>query len=445
MNHTNREVTLDQILQAKEDRVRLQNELLRTYQCPLISFTMNIAGPVKNSPLIQRGFQEGLKALSRHLQDAAIRKCTVDISITGCQALYAVNIDAAELKKICIAIEDETPLGRLFDMDVLDTDGTKLERKNLRNCIVCHAPGRACASRRIHPVWQLQSVTNDILHKHFAQVDREQIAKLAVQSLLDEVYTTPKPGLVDRRNNGSHTDMNIIHFVASANALKPYFSECVKIGQDTSVFQPQHTFLLLRQAGIAAEKTMYDATGGVNTHKGAIYTLGILCGAIGRFWTPECPIAEIPAILSECAQMVRESVESDFTRSDGTTAGLRLYGQHGLTGIRGEVAAGLPAVANISLPVYKDGLNKGLSSNDAGVIALLHLIASVKDTNLYHRGGTIGAHWAAKSALALLENTPSITQIEELDDSFIARNLSPGGCADLLAVTYFIYSLYSQE
>ncbi len=439
------EVTLQQILQAREDRVRLQQQLLRDFGCPLICFTMNIAGPVKNSPLIQRGFQEGLHALSMQLPTKSVRKYCVDSSITGCQAMYAVNMDAAELKQICTSIEESTPLGRLFDMDVLDTNGTKLERNSLRGCIVCGKPGRGCAAGRLHPVAELQAVTDQILRDHFIQVDTEQIASTAVQSLIDEVNTTPKPGLVDRRNSGSHTDMDIGHFIASANSLKPYFKECVKIGQDTAAHLPQETFSLLRQAGLAAEKTMYRATGGVNTHKGIIYTMGILCGSIGRLWTPEAPIAENAAIASECARIVSNSIDSDFASADSSTAGLQLYRKYGMKGIRGEVAAGLPSVTGISLPAYKDGLNKGLSPNDAGAVTLLHLIAKVKDTNLYHRGGCEGAAWAVEAAQMLLSNAacPPISMIGKLDEAFIDRNLSPGGCADLLAVTYFLHSLNS--
>ena len=441
MSELSKEVTLAQMLQAREDRVHLQHQMLQSYRCPLICFTMNIAGPVKVSALIQRGFEVGLAALDAQLKENFVKKRCIDISATGCQALYAVNMEASALKQICVAIEGNSPLGRLFDMDVIDTNGIKLERTDLRGCIVCGAPGRACAAGRIHTVAQLQEVTTGILLEHFEEAYRLEIAEAAVQSLIEEVYTTPKPGLVDRRNNGSHTDMDVSLFAASAYALKSYFHECVKIGQNTATLQPQSTFLLLRQVGIEAESTMYRVTGGVNTHKGAIYTIGLLCGSLGRLWDPETSMPPTSKILSECSKIVRQSVESDFASADGCTAGLKLYRLHGLKGIRGEAAAGLPAVANISLPVYQNGLKKGLSSNDAGAIALLHLISHVEDTNLYHRGGRDGALWAAKSARALLESNPTAKQIEELDDAFIARNLSPGGCADLLAVTYFLHRL----
>ena len=206
---------------------------------------------------------------------------------------------------------------------------------------------------------------------------------------------------------------------------------------------PQKTFPLLRQAGISAEDTMYRATGGINTHKGIIYTLGLLCGSIGRLWCPDAPIADTATIVAECSRLVCHSVDADFSSDSASTAGLQLYRTLGITGVRGEVAAGLPSVIHIGLPAYREALQSGLSPNDAGAVTLLHLISRVTDTNLLHRGGQTGAAWAKTAAQTLLQAAafPSVSQIEQLDDEFIARNLSPGGCADLLAVTYFLHSL----
>lgn len=454
-------ITLEQILLAREARAAYQQDLLATYCCPLVCFTMNIAGPVKTSPLIERAFDMGLAELISCLPASEILFKDVQKEKTGCQAMLAVNMDADKLKKICTDIEDASKLGRLFDMDVLDSDGGKLDRSlvngRARNCLVCGAPGRGCAARRLHTVSELQAVTHSIMKEHFAQADSDRIAALAVQSLKDEVTTTPKPGLVDRRNNGSHDDMNLELFLCSADALRPYFSECVRIGMNSCHLPPHETFPLLRTAGINAEQTMYQATDGVNTHKGAIYTMGVLCGALGRLWTPEKPVsASLECLLEECAYIVAPHVKADFKAIEALrrisasnnsaseiTAGGRLYLESGLTGIRGEVAAGLPSVTHIALPVYTKALQDGLHPNDAGAVTLLHLIARVNDTNLYHRGGRDGAAFAANAARTLLESTasPSAKQLEDLDDAFIAKNLSPGGCADLLAVTYFLYHL----
>ena len=440
-----KEITLSEILEAREHRVAVQQELLHRHRKSLICFTMNIPGPVKLTPLIARGFRDGCRALLHSLEDENIpvMHWAATETPTGCEAFCIADADAQKLKSIAVSIEDGSSVGRLFDMDVLTPDGQKLTRDRVggksRDCIVCGAPGQGCASRRAHSVPELQAATNRLLTEHFARADAERYAHLAVQSLLEEVHTTPKPGLVDDRNTGSHKDMDVATFETSAHALRPYFAECFRIGHQTASLPPADTFPGLRAAGLEAEKAMYCATFGVNTHKGVIYSMGILCGALGRLWRADDPAVSLPRLLEECRQIVSESAASDLA-AGGETAGLQLYRAKGLPGIRGEAAAGFPSVANIGLPAFRDALAKGLDRDRAGVIALLHLIAEVEDTNLYHRGGEDGAAFARQQAAALLPY-PARQQLEELDDTFISRNLSPGGCADLLAITYFLDSL----
>lgn len=439
------EVTLSQMLDARDERVRKQKNILNRFKYPLISFTMNIAGPIKTSPLIERSFFEGVKLLKESLPQGSIVHQNIDIKPTGCEAIFSVKYEAQKLKDMCSSIEESLSIGRLFDMDVIAADGSKLERKKPRSCFVCGAPGMACAAGRVHPVSELQAVTEKIMENYFFLLDKERCCALAVKSLLDEVYTTPKPGLVDCRNNGSHNDMDINTFEKSAHSLKPYFDECFSIGKNTANLSPSETFSLLRNAGILAEKTMYNATGGINTHKGAIYSMGILCAAIGRLWLPQTPVICASDICSQSAKIVKEAVQKDFEQIDLATAGGRLYLKHGISGIRGEAASGFDSVLKIGLPCYKKLKSKNLSSNDAGAITLLYLISSVKDTNLYHRGGIKGAEYAVNVTKKLLADFPEPTkgQIEMLDDAFIEQNLSPGGCADLLAITYFLYNFES--
>ena len=451
------EVTLTEMLEAREARVRRQEVLREQYGVPLISFSLNIAGPVKDSPLLRRAFRAGLEQL-----DAGLRAWGLKVlhreekrAVTGCEALYAADAPAEKVKALCVSIEDGSPLGRLFDMDVLSPEGFKLDRSSVgggpRNCIVCGAAGPGCASRRLHPVPALQEATGRIIGDYFAAADRERAATLVTRALLDEVCVTPKPGLVDRRNSGSHRDMDIFTFTASAAALTPYWSRCVEIGQRTAGRPSAETFCALRQAGQAAERTMFSATAGVNTHKGAIFTLGLLCGAVGRLWSTEDPCREPEVLLSECAGLARAALEADFAAlGDGDvprTAGERLYLSRGLTGIRGEAARGLPTVRDAALPALRRALHTGRSRNNAGAIALLHLIAATEDTNMIARGGMEAAQAARAACAAVLERDPlpPVEVIEQLDRDFIRQNLSPGGCADLLAAAFFLLSWQEED
>lgn len=441
-------VTLMEMLGAREARAMRQQQLLEEYQLPVISFCLNIAGPVKNSPVLRRVFREGLERLACALLAGRldiVHREEVD-EPTGCEALWVVRGDGRAVKELCVELEDRDALGRLFDLDVLDPVSGKWDRTQLgqppRKCLVCGKEGKGCASRRLHTVEELQGATQVILEDYFGKKDQQALGALAAKALLYEVCTTPKPGLVDRKNNGSHRDMDVFTFLDSTAALLPYFEEAVRLGMETRDLPPQETFRRLRQAGAAGERAMFRATGGVNTHKGAVFTLGTVCAAAGRLWTAEGFSKDLDAALALCGEMSAQAVQKDFEairRKGAHTTGQRLYLEHGLEGIRGELSRGLPAVAQIGLPTLRRRLEAGDSLEQAGVQVLLALMAQVVDTNLIARGGLEGQQWAMEQTKNLPQGRAATRQeTEELDRALIERNLSPGGCADLLAITYFL-------
>ena len=448
-----REVTLAEMLDARDRRAEAQNRLLAERGLPLISFTKNIPGPVKNSPPIRRAFDEGLRLLEGALEEAGIARLSplLTHAATGNEYLCAVGASAAAVKAICTRIEEESPLGRLFDMDVIAPDGRKLARREERRCLVCGAAGRGCASRRMHSLDELKAAVTKLLTGGLLAADAARADALANDALLCEVATTPKPGLVDRDNNGAHRDMTCETFEKSAAALRGYWRGCFLTGAETAELPAAEAFARLRPLGMEAEKKMLAATGGVNTHKGAIFTLGTVCGALGRLWRADEPCADPAAIAAACAALSAEAVAADFAaleeRGVARTAGEELYLASGLRGIRGEVAAGLPAVLQTGLPVLEDCLSAGMIRNDAGVIALLHLIARGEDTNMIKRGGAaLAAETARRMREALEENSrPSMELVRAWDAFFIENRLSPGGCADLLAVSFFLHDWRQQN
>lgn len=430
------DITLMQILAARDARAATQTRLLQRFGKPLICFTMNIAGPVKYSSAIEQGYRLGKRLLESQL--GTVAHFEESITPTGCEGFYVVEETARGAKQLCVAIEDCAHVCRLFDMDVLDTDGRKLSREELglagRKCLICDQPAHICSRSRAHSVAQLQEKTAALLSKVNEQT---RIGCLACLALIREVRTTPKPGLVDMQNSGSHRDMDMQTFLASANALQPYFAQAARIG--SLGLSPAHTFARLRQAGLEAEQTMLDVTAGVNTHKGAIFTMGLLCAAAARYDTPA-------DILEECAAMTKGLVQADFagiTEDNAVTAGQRLYAKHSITGIRGQVEKGFPAVRYVGLPVLKAGLKRGLSLNDAGCATLLHILCAAEDTNLIARSDLETARQVTEHVAAILEDTPYPSQdaLEALDRAFIGKNLSPGGSADLLAAAYFLLFL----
>lgn len=445
-----KKVTLADMLLAREERVKVQQALLADYPSSLICFTMNIAGPIKNGSLIRSGFHIGLSRLKKSLSAAGypITAERYSDSFTGCEAFWAVAAPPRALKAIAVSIEDGSKLGRLFDIDVLKSDGVKVGRRELgyegRRCLLCGKPAPDCASRRTHSAQLLWQRTQDILRSEVAEEEERTVSGLAQRALLYEVCITPKPGLVDRRNSGSHKDMDIFTFLDSATALRPYFAKCFRIGRESRGDSPQSSFAKARQLGIAAEQDMLVTTGGVNTHKGAIFSMGIVCTALGRLWREQWQ--DIGLIAAECSAMTKGICAEELPSSSNEslpTAGQKLYHSYGIRGVRGQLEDGLPDVLRTGLPVLIEGLRRGLGINQAGCGALLALIVVVDDTNLIARGGYELARAEQHRIMELLRKDPypSPEQLCQLDDDFIRKNLSPGGCADLLALCFFFHFL----
>ena len=265
-----------------------------------------------------------------------------------------------------------------------------------------------------------------------------RIARLAAAALVEEVYTTPKPGLVDLNNTGAHRDMTVQTFLYSAAALQPYFREMAELGRTL----PQEALLsALRASGIRAEAAMFKATDGVNTHKGALFSLGILCGCAGRFLAMNRrPSAE--DLCGLAADLTRGICARELGVGD-ETHGQGVFRKYGARGIRGEAESGFASVRMYSLPCFRQELERGTEYGEAAVKALLSLISHVPDTTVLHRRGEKIAAWAAEEAARCLADYREDTVLE-LDRAFIRENVSHGGCADLLAVTIFLHRLETE-
>ena len=432
------EYTLLEILEAREQRALRQKELLEQFAATLLCFTMNIPGPDKDSVMIQKGFQLGNRLLKGALKQWEIlyeeKRCTP----AGWEAFYCIGAPAEEVKAVTAFLEDKTPGGRVFDMDVLDAQGRKLDRESLgfskRKCLLCREDAAICGRSRSHSVQDLYNKAMELIESAIT----EEVSRLAVQSLLCEVYATPKPGLVDQNNNGSHTDMDLPLFLTSTATLWEYFRNCVKIGLHGT--DPVTVFNQLRQAGLEAERRMFAATKGVNTHKGAIFSMGILCGAVGSL-DPEC-WADPRQVSGCCALLSRGLVRKDYEfMEQPVTNGEKLFETHGITGARGQAEAGFPGAFRVGLPRLEEALQKGLSFNDALCNTLLHILLTTWDTNLIKRGGMVAYGQIQAMLERLLQAQPLLPMeiIEQLDRAFIKQNLSPGGSADLLSATCFAY------
>ncbi len=269
----------------------------------------------------------------------------------------------------------------------------------------------------------------------------ERIASEAQRALRLEVETFPKPGLVSHRDSGSHTDMDASTFHASTAALGPFFAELAAAGFDDC---PMST---LRQIGLRAESAMLLATGGINTHRGAIFGLGLLCAGAGAFLTRQFgttgPSPDKQHHLGSVVNQLWGSAiwGGPYLQTSNGSQALRRYGAGGA---RAQAALGFPSVYQVGLPALRLGrIISGGDDEAARVHACFALIATVDDTNLLHRGGTDGACFARIAAEGFLceggVGSPHWRSAAvSIHREFVSRRLSPGGCADLLSMTLFV-------
>ena len=276
------------------------------------------------------------------------------------------------------------------------------------------------------------------------------VSTAAYTALIKEVELTPKPGLVDRFNNGSHRDMNLATFYASAKAIAPWFSVFFRLGLAESAIPSADFLPHLRADGLACERAMFRATQGVNTHKGSIFSLGLLCAAAGRLLGAG-QVVDAGSICQEVATMCAGLVGAELApKHEAQTAGELLFQKYRMTGARGEAASGFATVRQYSLGVFLAMLGQGVSEEHALHEALLHLLAYNPDTNVVARGGMAGLDFVkayARGLLAMQGVAPPtrVTQLSCFNDALVARNLSPGGSADLLAVTWFLSRFAAAE
>ncbi|HCH7900246.1 TPA: triphosphoribosyl-dephospho-CoA synthase CitG, partial [Klebsiella oxytoca] len=216
------------------------------------------------------------------------------------------------------------------------------------------------------------------------------------------------------------------------------------MGHDTANITPEQVLTMLRPVGMACETDMLEATGGVNTHRGAIFAFGLLCAAAGRLVARGEPV-EQHRVCDQVARFCRGLVARELSSSEGkkVSKGEGHFLRYGLSGARGEAESGFHTVRTQAMPVFNRVMANTGDANLALLQTLLHLMAWNDDTNLVSRGGLEGLNFVQQQAQKLLWEggvlaDGGLEALRQLDDELIVRHLSPGGSADLLAVTWFL-------
>ncbi|MCY1433747.1 2-(5''-triphosphoribosyl)-3'-dephosphocoenzyme-A synthase [compost metagenome] len=263
-----------------------------------------------------------------------------------------------------------------------------------------------------------------------------------MDALIDEADLSPKPALVDRRGNGAHTDLHLGLMHASALSLWPAFKEMAEVAIEFGEIG-----LPLREAvgriGREGEQAMLDTTGGVNTHRGAIWALGLLITAAAL--EPQSCNANSVALRA-----ARLALLDDRFAPRPLSHGAQVAQRYGARGAREEAQLGFPAVTQRALPQLLRSRAAGHGEQNARLDALLAIMTSLADTCVLYRAGEEGLNTMQLGARAVLDAGGSASlggrrRLHELDQQLIALNASPGGAADLLAACLFIDRIASGD
>lgn len=271
------------------------------------------------------------------------------------------------------------------------------------------------------------------------------LARQVLQALLDEVTLTPKPGLVDLRSRGAHTDLNWALMCHSACALQPVFQAMADAGTEGMADDA------LRQRigaiGREGEAVMMAATGGVNTHRGAIWALGLLVTAAAQL--QERGDSLVPTAVAARAGALARLADREAPGETGNKGQLACR-RYQVGGARGQALAGFPHVLDVALPTLRAARARGDNDTTARLNALLAIVASLDDTCVLSRGGVdalLAVQAGASQVLAAggAGTRPGTQALLALEATMLELNVSPGGAADLLAATLFLDSLEEGE
>lgn len=275
-----------------------------------------------------------------------------------------------------------------------------------------------------------------------------KIGEAAITGMLYEVSSSPTPGLVSPFSNGVHRDMNYFTFLKSTSSIAYAMYICAQIGIDYEV----DILKKIRSVGLEAEKEMLKATGGVNTQMGLLFGAGIVCAGAGSCVRKEIDINRFN-ISSECKLIAKGIVEKELKHLDDKkklSNGEKIYLNHGITGIRGEIENGLSSVIDMGLPLYEEAIKLGMDINKALAHSLIGIMSVVEDTVVISKAGIYGLEYMRREASIAMKLGGMYTPqgeayIKEMEDDFISHKISPGGAADLLAISVMIYELENMK
>ena len=426
----NEPALMSDFLDARDARQRRLQQLSSELggAASILMISANIPGADKHRPGVSRLLREALDSLQEAL---GLEMCASLTDLLGPFLFASTKAAPLDAKRVSVALESGRPAARLLDVDVYDPQGVQVDRARLglpqRSCLICGESARECIRLRRHSQPELLACVDKLLEPFTGLPGRISPAALAAalpKGALRELDLTPKPGLVDRKDNGSHSDLTYESMRTSAELLPRYYEDILQCHR---VKAPLRAFV---QAGIEAESRMTQAIHS-NAHKGYLFLSGLVlmaaCACGGRL-----------GLLRKAVGAAALRFFADFGSRDSHGALLRE--RYGLGGIRTEAELGLPSVFEHGWPKYREALAAGWDPERAGFYLLAVLMQRVEDTTALHRCGTGGLsrlHRDGFRLQRLLEQQqapePALTA---LNLEYRSSGLTMGGVADCLALTF---------
>jgi holo-ACP synthase / triphosphoribosyl-dephospho-CoA synthase len=437
---------LHEILAARDERSLLRKEFsLRSL--PTLSLNLNVPGYPKSNEITSRFFLyclDDLKIyLSAQLIQLDVKKEILNKDAAG--DFYIVPFSTGhqnliEIKQICEDFEETHAWGRFIDADITDNAGKPVSSGKSKSCFYCSEfPADVCRRDKRHETEELRAFMFSKM-KAYCMQRREitisrNLSSLALQSILHEISLTPKPGLVDKFSNGTHSDMNYSTFINSTASISGYFNDLVKAGFAFVENDMTKALPVIRNIGLRMEKAMFESTNNVNTQKGIIFLMGLSLFSSGYL------LAHEDEFRTDKFRTIIKNICKDLTANElqkperpPETHGEHVYHKLKIAGARGEAEMGFPMVFDYGLAQ----LLKSSSLNEEVLLrAFLTIAANNNDTNILFRSSMDILNQFRRLSQTALDTD----NLDLLADFCIKQGISPGGSADILAVSIYLYLL----
>lgn len=441
---------LDEFLLMREKRVEVQNFIIKKFQKPIIVLRANYPGEDKND-FLAHSITEIIRKEIDDIFNKSIIFVEKILTVEGLTYIFSVDSCAEKLKEISITIEETHLLGRYVDIDVFSENGYAFSRSDFggtkRKCFICENLAFICGRSNAHTHEEIKKVIRKKYEFYSEFLTKQEnisdiFSNKALKAIVLEVSSFPSFGLVTPLTSGAHTDMDFFTFLDSSFALTSYLKKVAKAGYSSL---PLDLILKkIRFMGMVAEEEMFIATNNINTHKGMIFLMGITvaCAAKAKFLN--LSFNSISFLISEMCSDILKDFEN-LENKENLTHGEKLFIEHKILGVRGIVKNGLDFIFKEVLDVFSNSFSKEKNINFSMIRTLIFIMSRLEDTTILHRHNfdtLTSVQIEAQNLHSKFKDIAlDISFLTEIEKEYSDKKISPGGAADLLAVTIFLDSI----